>query len=88
MNQPSNLMLSETDRLILRSYCQMLDGLSHYLGDSYELVLHSLEDYNHSAIKVINGFHTGRTEGAPITDFSALPGNRCHKGHPPANHSP
>ena len=70
MNQPSNLMLSETDRLILRSYCQMLDGLSHYLGDSYELVLHSLEDYNHSAIKVINGFHTGRTEGAPITDLA------------------
>ena len=32
------------DRLILDSYCQMLDGLAQYLGTGYELVLHSLED--------------------------------------------
>ncbi len=28
------------DRLILDSYCQMLDGLAQYLGTGYELVLH------------------------------------------------
>lgn len=70
MKKSSNLTLTEAEHLILHSYCQMLDGLSHYLGDGYELVLHSLEDYNHSAIKVINGFHTGRAEGAPITDLA------------------
>lgn len=66
----NNLQLTEIDRLILGSYCSMLDGLSQYLGNGYELVLHSLENYEHSAIKVINGFHTGRKEGAPITDMA------------------
>lgn len=45
------------DRLILDSYCQMLDGLAQYLGTGYELVLHSLEDLEHSAIRVMNS-HT------------------------------
>lgn len=48
----------------------MLDGLSEYLGNSYEFVLHSLENYEQSAIKVINGYYTGRKEGAPITDLA------------------
>lgn len=65
-----NIPLTYADRLILDSYCDMLEGLSHYLGDGYEIVLHSLEDCSHSAIKVINGFHTGRSEGAPITDLA------------------
>lgn len=65
-----NIQLTYVDRIILESYCQMLDGMSKYLGDGYEIVLHSLEDCSHSAIKVINGFHTGRTEGAPITDLA------------------
>ena len=57
------------DRLILDSYCQMLDGLAQYLGTGYELVLHSLEDLEHSAIRVMNS-HTGRSEGAPITELA------------------
>lgn len=65
-----NLKLTSLDKKILHSYCQTLDGLSNYLGNGYEIVLHSLEDYEHSAIKVINGYHTGRTEGAPITDLA------------------
>lgn len=65
-----NISLTPADRLILDSYCDMLEGLSQYLGQSYEIVLHSLEDCSHSAIKVINGFHTGRSEGAPITDLA------------------
>ena len=49
-----NLKLTSLDKKILHSYCQTLDGLSNYLGNGYEIVLHSLEDYEHSAIKVIN----------------------------------
>lgn len=64
------LKLTALDKKILHSYCQTLDGLSNYLGNGYEIVLHSLENYEHSAIKVINGYHTGRTEGAPITDLA------------------
>lgn len=56
--------------MILESYKIMMDGLSAYLGDGYELILHSLEDLEHSVIKIINGHYTGRTEGAPITDLA------------------
>ena len=64
------MKLTETDRKILESYKVALEGLAEYLGPSYELVLHSLEDLDCSAIKVINGHYTGRQEGAPITDLA------------------
>lgn len=43
--------LTPTDRQILNSYALMLDGLGAYLGEGYELVLHSLESLDHSVIK-------------------------------------
>ncbi len=64
------LTLTKTDRAILASYETMLDGLALYLGDGYEIVLHSLEDLSHSVIKIINGHYTQRTVGAPITDLA------------------
>ena len=64
------MILTETDRKILESYESVIDGLSAYLGSSFEFVLHSLEFYEHSVIKIINGYHTGRTVGAPITDLA------------------
>ena len=42
--------LTPTDRQILNSYALMLDGLGAYLGEGYELVLHSLESLDHSVI--------------------------------------
>lgn len=60
------LKLTVTDRQILNSYALMLNGLGAYLGDGYELVLHSLESLDHSVIKIINGHFTGRKEGSPI----------------------
>ena len=62
--------LTETDRHILNSYKNLLDGLSDYLGESVEIVLHSLEDLDHSVVKIMNGHHTGRRAGAPITDLA------------------
>lgn len=64
------MKLTKTDRLILESYASMLDGLSAYLGSIYEISLHSLEDYNHSVIKIMNGYHSGRAAGAPLTDLA------------------
>ena len=64
------LILTETDKAILESYKTVLDGLAEYLGDGYELILHSLENLEHSVIKIINGHYTGRVEGAPITDLA------------------
>lgn len=65
-----NVHLTLIDRIILDSYKTMMEGLADYLGGGYEMVLHSLEDTEHSVIKIINGHHTGRTEGMPITDLA------------------
>jgi len=64
------VVFTESDKTILSACSGLLDGLAAYLGDGYEIVLHSLDDLEHSAVKVINGYHTGRTEGAPITDLA------------------
>ena len=65
-----NIKLTNTDRIILNSYRTFLDGLADYLGVGFEFVLHSLEDCEQSVIKIINGHHTGRKLGAPITDLA------------------
>ena len=65
-----NVMFTETDFRILDSYKSVLDGLAAYLGDGYEIVLHSLHDLDHSVIKIINGHYTGRREGFPISDLA------------------
>ncbi|MDG2714042.1 transcriptional regulator, partial [Vibrio parahaemolyticus] len=40
------------------------------IGPFCEIVLHSLEDLNTSAIKIANGENTGRQVGSPITDLA------------------
>lgn len=70
MMEIKNIKLTNTDRIILNSYRSMLDGLADYLGSGFEFVLHSLEDFDQSVIKIINGQHTGRKLGAPITDLA------------------
>lgn len=62
--------LNKAEQQILESYKTVLEGLSQYLGDGYELILHSLENLDHSVIKIINGHYTGRAEGAPITNLA------------------
>ena len=71
--------LSQKDRLVLQSYESVLEGLAEFFGSSFEFVLHSLEDLDCAAIKVVNGYHSGRKEGAPITGhprFHPLRGRR------------
>ncbi len=64
------IKLTKTDKIILDSYASMMDGLARYLGSAYEISLHSLEDYNHSVVKIMNGYHSGRSVGAPLTDLA------------------
>lgn len=59
---------SDEDHAILASYFPVADGIAALLGDQCEIVLHSLEFLEHSAIYIVNGHHTGRTIGSPITD--------------------
>jgi len=63
------VVLTPEDRSLLESYKIIVDGMAAYLGSSYEIVLHSLEDPEHSVVKIINGFHTGRKEGSAITEL-------------------
>ncbi|OOF29360.1 MULTISPECIES: helix-turn-helix transcriptional regulator [Salinivibrio] len=58
------------DSVILHSYAAVVDGLAALIGEHCEIVLHSLEDLNKSAIKIANGENTGRQVGSPITDLA------------------
>lgn len=64
------MKLTRNDKKVLESYKLLIEGLAKYLGNSYELVLHSLEDLDNSVIAIFNGEHTGRKVGAPITDLA------------------
>lgn len=75
------MKLTSVDKKILESYIPVLEGLAAYLSDCFEFVLHSLEDYEHSAICVINGHHTGRSVGAPITDLALRMLDQINEGH-------
>ena len=65
-----NVTFTLVDSVILDSYKGALAGLSAYLGDGYEIVLHSLEDLDHSVVAIFNGERSGRQVGAPITDLA------------------
>lgn len=59
---------SDEDHAILASYFPVVDGIAALIGDHCEIVLHSLEFLEHSAIYIVNGHNTNRTIGSPITD--------------------
>ena len=77
-----SIQLTPVDHAVLDSYKTLCEGLAQYLGEGYEFVLHSLENYDRSVIKIINGYYTGRKEGAPITDLALrmLEDIRNHQG--------
>lgn len=75
------MKLTNIDKKILESYIPVLEGLADYLSDCFEFALHSLEDYEHSVICIINGHHTGRTVGAPITDLALRMLDEISRGH-------
>lgn len=64
------MKFTDKDRCTLHSYISVINGLSNYFGSGYEIVLHSLEDLEHSVIAIVNGDHTGRKVGHPITDLA------------------
>lgn len=71
MNDNSSYInLTPADKSILESYKNLVVNLGSYLGEGYEIILHSLEDLQHSAIEIVNGHHSGRQTGAPITDLA------------------
>jgi predicted transcriptional regulator YheO len=69
-NKKKAPVLPVPDNVIIESYKAVMDGLALYFGDAFEFVLHDLADLDHSIVKITNGFHSGRREGAPITDLA------------------
>ncbi len=52
------------------SYIHLVDFLGACFGDNTEVVLYDFKDINHSVIAIHNGHISGRTIGAPITNFA------------------
>ncbi|CAK9886509.1 MAG: Transcriptional regulator DauR [Candidatus Erwinia impunctatus] len=67
---PEQQPFVQSDFDILASYESVVDGLAMLIGSHCEIVLHSLENLNCSAIRIANGEHTGRKIGSPITDLA------------------
>ncbi|HDR0627077.1 transcriptional regulator [Pasteurella multocida] len=61
---------TEEDKTILHSYRAVVDGVSALIGHHCEIVLHSLEDLEHSTICIANGHNTNRQIGSPLTDLA------------------
>lgn len=69
-NKETYIVLTKVDKNILDSYKNLVHQLGNYLGEGYEIILHSLENLHHSAITIYNGHYSGRKEGAPITNVA------------------
>ena len=62
--------ISTNKTTLLRRYGSLVHAIGATFGPSCEVVLHTLEDYDHAVIAIHNGHVTGRAEGAPITDMA------------------
>lgn len=75
----SQYSLTKEDLLILEGYKSMVNAIGDLLGDSCEVVLHSLDDLNKSVIYIHNGKKTGRSIGSPVTDKALRLLKECEK---------
>ena len=60
-------IFTDEDRTILNSYNAVVDGVSALIGEHFEIVLHSLEDIEHSASRIANRHNTNHQVGSPLT---------------------
>ncbi|HEY9593423.1 MAG TPA: PAS domain-containing protein [Spirochaetia bacterium] len=61
--------ISPADQAILKRYEPIAEAIAVVCGQHCEVVLHSLHDLRHSVVKIVNSHVTGRSVGAPVTDF-------------------
>lgn len=67
---PEKKAFEPEDYDILKSYESVVDGLAMLIGPHCEIVLHSLDNLQCSAVRIANGEHTGRQVGSPITNLA------------------
>lgn len=64
-----NTQFSDKDRECLVSHFRLADTIADFIGPHCEVVIHSFENFEKSVVKIVNGHHTGREVGSPITDL-------------------
>lgn len=67
-NRKIHVALTEADRLILSSYCDLASCLGTYLGGAYEIVVHSFGEGDLFTMHIVNGALSGRTVDDKIPD--------------------
>lgn len=60
---------TDSDRERLESNFRLADTMADFIGPHCEVVIHSFESFEQSVVKIVNGHHTGRQVGSPITDM-------------------
>jgi predicted transcriptional regulator YheO len=63
-----DITFTEQDRGYLESNFRLAETIAELIGPHCEVVVHSFESFEHSVVKIVNGEHTGRKIGSPITD--------------------
>ena len=53
----------------LKPYFTIADFIAEFVGQHCEVVLHSLKNVQSSVVYIVNGHHTDRKLGAPMTDL-------------------
>ncbi|SKA53226.1 Predicted transcriptional regulator YheO, contains PAS and DNA-binding HTH domains [Enterovibrio nigricans DSM 22720] len=51
------------------AYFCLADTIADFIGPHCEVVIHSFESFEKSVVKIVNGHHTGRDVGSPLTDL-------------------
>lgn len=64
------MKFDDTDKTILTSYKSVAKGIASFFGLHCEVVIHALENLEHAVIHIENGHVSGRTVGAPITNYA------------------
>lgn len=67
--QVKQVKFTQLDREHLARYFRVADTIADLIGPHCEVVIHSFESLEHSVVKIVNGHHTGRKLGSPVTDL-------------------
>ncbi|MEZ9304944.1 hypothetical protein BCV02_02945 [Vibrio breoganii] len=60
---------TKEDKKSLQHYFRIADTIADLIGPHCEVLIHSFESLENSVVKIVNGHHTGREIGSPITDL-------------------
>ncbi|MGL4981829.1 MAG: helix-turn-helix transcriptional regulator [Treponemataceae bacterium] len=64
------IAFTEEDKIILDSYKPMAKGIAALFGSACEVLIYSLERYDHSVVAIENAHNSGRSISDPITELA------------------